>query len=179
VTGVQTCALPIYLTQLKDTQKREKELLQKVAQLEEENRKLTAEKQSTQKLKKEFQQASQGLTAVDWFNKAAALWDGKKLTDPKKAIEYLNKAIKLQPEHAYAYSNRGTAYYNLGQNQLAIKELNEAIRLKPDYVDAYDNRGVIYLLQGNKELGCRDVKKACELGECKKFEIAKGNRLCR
>jgi hypothetical protein len=62
---------------------------------------------------------------------------------------------------------------------LAIKELNEAIRLKPDYVDAYDNRGVIYLLQGNKELGCREVKKACELGECKKFEVAKGNRLCR
>ena len=36
-----------HLTQLKDTQKREKELLQKVAQLEEENRKLTAKKQST------------------------------------------------------------------------------------------------------------------------------------
>ena len=49
-----------HLTQLKDTQKREKELLQKVAQLEEENRKLTAKKQSTEKLKKEFQQASQG-----------------------------------------------------------------------------------------------------------------------
>jgi len=51
-----------HLTQLKDTQKREKELLQRVAQLEEENRKLMAEKQSTQKLKKEFRQASQGLT---------------------------------------------------------------------------------------------------------------------
>jgi tetratricopeptide (TPR) repeat protein len=152
-------------------------------------------------------------TAADWSNKAVTLWVDGKYTDPKKAIEYLNNAIKLQQnnadyynkrgtayydlgqyqraiedynqatdlDHNYikAYYNRGTAYYNLGQNQLAIKELNEAIRLKPDYVDAYDNRGVIYLLQGNKELGCRDVKKACELGECKKFEVAKGNRLCR
>jgi len=52
-----------HLTKLKNIQKREKELLQKVAQLEEENRKLTAKNQSTQQLKKEFQQASQGLTA--------------------------------------------------------------------------------------------------------------------
>ena len=118
-------------------------------------------------------------TAADWSNKAVTLWVDGKYTDPKKAIEYLNNAIKLQQNNADYYNKRGTAYYNLGQNQLAIKELNEAIRLKPDYVDAYDNRGVIYLLQGNKELGCRDVKKACELGECKKFEVAKGNRLCR
>ena len=118
-------------------------------------------------------------TAADWSNKAVTLWVDGKYTDPKKAIEYLNNAIKLQQNNADYYNKRGTAYYNLGQNQLAIKELNEAIRLKPDYVDAYDNRGIIYLLQGNKELGCRDVKKACELGECKKFEVAKGNRLCR
>ena len=96
-----------HLTQLKDTQKREKELLQRVAQLEEENRKLTAEKQSTKQLKNEFQKASQGLTAVDWFYKAYALWDGGKYTDPKKAIEYLNNAVRLQPDLVEAYINRG------------------------------------------------------------------------
>jgi alkylhydroperoxidase/carboxymuconolactone decarboxylase family protein YurZ len=68
-----------HLTQLIDTQKREKELLQKVAKLEEENRKLMAENQSTEKLKKEFQQVSQRLTAVDWFYQASALWMGKNL----------------------------------------------------------------------------------------------------
>ena len=96
-----------HLTQIKDTQKREKELLLRVAKLEEENRKLTAKNQSTQKLKKEFQQAAQGLTAVDWFYKSEALWDGEKCTDPKKAIEYLNNAIKLQRDFAFAYGNRG------------------------------------------------------------------------
>jgi tetratricopeptide (TPR) repeat protein len=111
-----------HLTQLKDTQKREKELLQKVAQLEEENRKLSANKQSTKMLKKEFQKASQGLTAVDWVNKADALRDGRKYTDPKKAIEYLNKAIKLQTGYTMAYSNRGVAYADLGQHQRAIED---------------------------------------------------------
>jgi len=96
-----------HLTQLKDTQKREKELFQRVANLEEENRNLMAKNQSTQKLKKEFQQASRGLTAVDWFNKAVALWDGEKVTNPKKTIEYLNNAIKLEPDVASSYLNRG------------------------------------------------------------------------
>jgi tetratricopeptide (TPR) repeat protein len=123
-----------HLKQLKDTQKREKELLQRVAKLEEENRKLSAKKQSTKQLKKEFQQASQGLTAVDWFYQAVALWDGDKFTDPKKAIEYLNNAIILQPDYADAYNNRGIAYADLGQQQLAIEEysrLSDCNRMLP------------------------------------------------
>jgi tetratricopeptide (TPR) repeat protein len=168
-----------HLAQLKDTQKREKELLQRVAQLEEENRKLSANKQSTQKLKKEFQQASQGLTAVEWFYKAGALWDGGKYTDPKKAIEYLNNAIKLQPDLATAYYNRGIAYSNLGRLQRAIEDYNEAIHLKPNDAEAYTNRGGAYFMQGNKKLFCRDVQKACTLGDCKLLEMAKGKRYCR
>ena len=152
-----------HLIQLKDTQKREKELLQKVAQLEEENRKLTAEKQSTNQLKNEFQKASQGLTAVDWFYKAVALWDGKKHTDPTKAIEYLNNAIKLQPDYFYAYNNRGLAYDDLGQYKRAIEDFNEAIRLKPDYADAYINRGVVYSGLGQYKSAIDDCNKAIHL----------------
>jgi tetratricopeptide (TPR) repeat protein len=153
-----------HLTQLKDTQKREKELLQRVAQLEEENRKLTAEKQSSQKLKKEFQQASDGLTAVDWFNKAEALWDGKKYTDPKKAIEYLNNAIKLQPDLSEAFYNRGSAYArDLGQYQRAIEDYNEAIRLKPDYADTYNNRGSAYNTLGQYQRAIEDYNEVIRL----------------
>jgi len=133
-----------HLTQLKDTQKREKELLQKVAQLEEENRKLMAEKQSTQKLKREFHQVSQGLTALDWFYKALVLLDEEKFTSFKKAIEYLSNAIKLQPHNSDFYFFRGGAYGFHGRHQLAIKDLNEAISLKPDYAAAYELRGYNY-----------------------------------
>ncbi|PKN76647.1 MAG: hypothetical protein CVU52_03830, partial [Deltaproteobacteria bacterium HGW-Deltaproteobacteria-10] len=134
-----------HLTQLKDTQKREKELLRRVAKLEEENRKLSAKKQSTKKIEKEFQKASQGLTAVEWFYKAATLWDGGKFTDPKKAIEYLSNVIKLQPDDYIAYFARGFTYSDLlGQHQRAIDDYNEAIRLKPDNAAAYNNRGLAY-----------------------------------
>ena len=152
-----------HLTQLKDTQKREKELLQQVAKLEEENRKLTAEKQSTQKLKKKFQQASQGLTAVDWLDKALALWDGAKFTDPKKVIEYSSNAIIIQPDFAEGYGNRGLAYANLGQYNRAIEDYNETIRLKPNLANAYSNRGLAYANLGQYQLSIDDYNEAIRL----------------
>jgi tetratricopeptide (TPR) repeat protein len=152
-----------HLTQLKETQKREKGLLQKVAKREEENRKLSAKKQSTKKLKKEFQQASQGLTAVDWFYKASSLWDGGNFTDPKKTIEYLNNAVKLQPDYAEAYSDRGTAYNGLGQYQRAIEDYNKAIRLKPAHADAYNNRGAAYDKLGQYQRAIDDYNDAIRL----------------
>jgi len=153
-----------------------------------------------------------GETAADWHYKAHALWDGEKYTDPKKAIEYLSNAIKLLPDDAKAYSDRGNAYNKLGQHQRAIEDFdkaislkqddadlyynrgiaydnlsqyqpaiedyNKAIRLKTDYTDAYNNRGIAYLSQGNNELGCPDAQKACELGNCKLLEFAKGKGDC-
>jgi tetratricopeptide (TPR) repeat protein len=152
-----------HLTQLKDTQKREKELLQKVAKLEEENRRLSTKKQTIKKLKKEFQQVSQGLTAVDWFYKADALWDGKKYTDPKKAIEYLNNIIKLQPE-AYIYAIRGLIYAaELKQYQRAIEDFNDAIRLKPDLAEAYYGRGSAYDDLGQQQRAIEDYNVAIRL----------------
>jgi tetratricopeptide (TPR) repeat protein len=121
-----------------------------------------------------------GEMAADWFDKANALWDeqGRKFADSKKAIEYLNEAIKLKPDFADAHYNRGSAYRYLGQYQRAIKDYNNALRLKPDYVEAYNNRGVTYLLQGNNNLGCHDAQKACALGDCKLLDLVKSKGLC-
>ena len=152
-----------HLAELKDTQKREKELLQKVAQLEEENRKLAAEKQSTEKLKNKFQQVTQGLTAVDWFYKAYAFWDGEKYTDPKKAIEYLNKAIKLQPDLVEAYIMRGNAYSDLNQYQRALDDYNEVIRLQPNLAIAYVGRGNAYSALGQHQRAIEDYNKTIRL----------------
>jgi tetratricopeptide (TPR) repeat protein len=152
-----------YLTELKDIQKREKELLQKVAKLEEENRKLIAGKQSSKQLEKEFKQASQGLTAADWFYKANALWDGRKFADPKKAIEYLSNAIKLQPDAANPYVNRGLVYHELGQYRRAIEDYSEAIRLKPDDAGAYNNRGNAYSKLGKYQDAIKDFNEAIRL----------------
>ena len=101
------------------------------------------ESQNTEAVAK-TQEASQELTAESWVNKARALVVDGKHTDPNKAIEYLNNAIKLEPGYARAYIGRGSAYADLGQHQRAIEDYNEAIRLKPDDCKVYYKRGLAY-----------------------------------
>jgi tetratricopeptide (TPR) repeat protein len=125
--------------------------------MEERNKKVMTE--STASLNK-TQGAYQRLTAVDWFEKAGALWNGEKHTNPEKAIEYLNNAIKLNPDYVEAYCNRGTAYNNLGQYQRAIEDFSKAILLKLDYADAYNNRGFSYSGLGQYQRALDDFSKA-------------------
>ncbi len=152
-----------HLEQLNQARAREKELLEKIAVLEGENRKSGKSKQKQASLKKEFQDASQGLTAIGWFDKAATLWIDGKFTDPQKAIEYLTNSIRLKPDLAEAYDNRGTAYDNLGQHQRAIKDRDEAIRLKPDNADGYYNRGNTYNNLGQYQRAIKDYDEAIRL----------------
>ena len=96
----------------------------------------------------------------DLVNKAYALCSSGKCTDPQKAIEYLDEAIKIKPDLAKAYNNRGNVYHDLGDYQRAIEEYNEAIRLKPDYADAYGNRGVVYERLGQHNQAMEDYNQA-------------------
>ena len=111
----------------------------------------------------ETQEAYQRLTAVDWFEKAGALWNGEKHTNTEKAIEYLNNAIKLNPDYVEAYCNRGTAYNNLGQYQRAIEDFSKAILLKLDYADAYNNRGFSYSGLGQYQRATEDFNESIRL----------------
>ncbi|MGA3280056.1 MAG: tetratricopeptide repeat protein [Smithella sp.] len=116
--------------------------------------------------------------ATAYYNRGS-VYD-KFLSQGKFAIEDFNKAISLKPDYAEAYNNRGAVYGKfLRQDKFAIEDFNKAISLKPDYAEAYSNRGLTYLLRGNKELCCIDAQKACELGECKLLEMAKGKGDCR
>lgn len=110
-----------------------------------------------------FCSPAMSITAADLFNSAQALWDGEKYTAPRKAIEYLNKAIKLQPNYAGAFNSRGNAYADLGQYQHAMEDYNEAIRLNPDYAAAYINRGDVYYILYQYQLSIEDCNEAIRL----------------
>jgi hypothetical protein len=117
------------------------------------------------------------LNNVDAYNKRGVAYD--QLGQYQRAIGDYNNAIRIRPNSADAYYNRGVTFTKLGQDQLAFNDFNLTIRLKPNDTDALINRGVIYLNHGYRELGCRDAQKACDLGNCKMLETAKGKGLCR
>lgn len=102
-------------------------------------------------------------SAKNLFNNAFALCASGKCADPQKAIEYLNEVVKLNPGLAQAYNNRGNAYGDLGQYQLAVGDYNEAIRLKPDYANAYSNRGLAYDQLGEYQLAIEDLNEAIRM----------------
>ena len=77
------------------------------------------------------------LAASAWFSVGYLLQD----RDPEGCIFANCQAIRLNPDFAEAYSNRGAAKDALEQYKDAITDYDEAIRLKPDYAKAYSNRG--------------------------------------
>lgn len=113
-------------------------------------------------------------SAINLYNNAFALCSSGKCTDPQKAIEYLNEAIKLKPDYAAAYNNRGNIYNSLGQYQRAIEDLNEAIRLKNDFAMTYNNRGANYNSLGQYQRAIEDFNEAIRLKP--DYAIAYNNR---
>ena len=77
----------------------------------------------------------------------------------QKEIQSYSEAIRLKPNDAEAYFNRGNAYSKIDRNENAIQDLTDAIRLKPDYVEAFNNRGNIYGRHGQYQLAIDDFNK--------------------
>ena len=87
-----------------------------------------------------------------------------------EAIEAYSYAIKLNPHHTDAYSNRGIAYLDNEERDLAIEDFNKQIQLEPNSVKgyfyasgAYYDRGILHCSQGNDDLAIEDYTKAIEL----------------
>jgi tetratricopeptide (TPR) repeat protein len=76
------------------------------------------------------------------------------------AIQDLNQAIEVNPDHAAAYYSRGKVRQKQAKFEAAIQNYNQAIEINPDYTLAYVNRGLTHRLQGNLETAIADLEKA-------------------
>lgn len=75
------------------------------------------------------------------------------------ALDFYNKAIKLNPLFAAAYLNRGLIFAEKHEYDLAIYDYNKAIKLKYKHVNAYLNRGEAYIEQYKYDLAISDFDK--------------------
>ena len=79
------------------------------------------------------------------------------------AIEAYSHVIKLNPNYANAYYNRGVAYYAKDDYQNAINDYTKAMNLRPNDTKAYNNRGVAYCDNGDYQQAITDHTKVIEL----------------
>lgn len=100
------------------------------------------------------------LIAEEYFRIAFIQADNQQYAE---AIENYTHAIKLKPDYAEAYSNRGGLKVECGENESALEDINKAIEFNPNAVLAYSNRGAIHQKAGDIDSALADFDKAIEL----------------
>jgi tetratricopeptide (TPR) repeat protein len=66
-----------------------------------------------------------------------------------EAIAFYRDLIAVNPRHAVALNNLGTALFKAGGYNEAEACFHQAIKMKPDYPDPYSNLGALHLVRGN------------------------------
>ena len=81
----------------------------------------------------------------------------------REAIKDFNEAIRLNPQMAQYYQNRGRAWERLGHIERAIEDFDRAIHLDPGYAGFYQNRAWAWEKLGNVERSVKDINLAKRL----------------
>jgi tetratricopeptide (TPR) repeat protein len=95
-----------------------------------------------------------------------------KIGNYNEAILRFNKALKLSPDNAGLYYNRGIAYSAAGNYDLAVADFTRFIELEPKEASAYKLRATAYTGIRNYEAVISDCTKAIQLdpNDAKVFE---------
>ena len=83
-------------------------------------------------------------------------------SDYRSAIDSFTKSLDLNPT-SLAYSDRGSAYINVGEYDDAIADYDRAIALDPNYAAAYNNRGVARAHKGDYDSAIADYDRTIAL----------------
>jgi tetratricopeptide (TPR) repeat protein len=90
-------------------------------------------------------------------------WEHLDRKEYDAAITDFDEAIRLNPNFATAYNNRGFAYARKGNLEQALTDYNEAIRLDPNQANFYSNRGDAYRAKGEDRQAIADYDAALKL----------------
>jgi tetratricopeptide (TPR) repeat protein len=101
------------------------------------------------------------LTAQEWYERGYVF--AVEANNFDEAIRCFSEAIRLKPDDAISFGNRGIARGKKGDLDDAIKDFEEAIRLKPDSAEAFFNRGVAYMKKDDLDGAVQDIEEAIRL----------------
>lgn len=76
-----------------------------------------------------MQGVGSGLLAVEIFKWANLLFNNGAFTNPDRAIQEYNEAIRLKPDHTGAFINRGMVYGKIGNITATANDARKACSL--------------------------------------------------
>jgi predicted O-linked N-acetylglucosamine transferase (SPINDLY family) len=80
-----------------------------------------------------------------------------------EAIALLQRAVELEPGHAAAHHNLGSAYRDRGEPQAALAAYGEAVRLAPQSAEAHYGVGLMLMGERRYEEALASLRRAIEL----------------
>ncbi|KAJ4955084.1 hypothetical protein NE237_011867 [Protea cynaroides] len=81
----------------------------------------------------------------------------------EEAIDYLTKAILLNPSSAIMYATRASVFIKMEKPNAAIRDANAALEINPDSAKGYKTRGIAKALLGQWEEAAKDLHLASKL----------------
>jgi tetratricopeptide (TPR) repeat protein len=97
------------------------------------------------------------LTAEQLFER------GFTAVDIDEQLRFYTEALRLKPDYAEAFNNRGAARVAKGDLDGALADFTEALRLKPDNAQAFNNRGNARGARGDLDGALTDFTEALRL----------------
>jgi tetratricopeptide (TPR) repeat protein len=85
-------------------------------------------------------------------------------SSPEQAVQYFDKALKLNPTDQSIYYNRSIAKYELKNYLDALLDINKAITINPKDAEAYNHRGKIKEALKDFQGSRQDFLRAKDLG---------------
>jgi tetratricopeptide (TPR) repeat protein len=105
--------------------------------------------------------------AQDPFNDAAANYLGYMLADQgvqlKQSLDYIQKAVKLEPNNGAYLDSLGWAYYKMKRYEQARAPLEKAVQLISDDPTIREHLGYVYLGLGKRDLAVEQWEQALKL----------------
>jgi len=97
-------------------------------------------KHDTQTALHHFKEAVRLSPSADFYYNIGLMYST--MDRPALSIEYLDQALRLNPNHAYAHYWYGINLSKMGKNDQATEHLNEALRLDPYNINAHYQVGL-------------------------------------
>lgn len=81
----------------------------------------------------------------------------------RTAVACFDRALRIRPQLAEAYLNRGLAHRDLEETQAALEDFDQAFDLDPAMARACDERGRIYRDRGDARRAMQEFSKSIEI----------------